>query len=77
MTFSNKSKIVDVEWKIEMFKQSKKYIADFMIKFKVLAIKTEINDLYAIFLLKKNVQIDIIKTILGYPSMAASEMLKE
>ena len=48
-----------------------------MIKFKALAIKTETDDLYAIFLLKKNVRADIIKTILGYPPMAASDTLKE
>lgn len=48
-----------------------------MIKFKVLAIKTDINKLYAIFLLKKNVQADIINTILGYLSIAAPGMLKE
>ena len=37
MTFSDKSKVADAEWKIETFKQEKKYIADFMIKFKALA----------------------------------------
>ena len=35
------------------------------------------NELYMIFLLKKNVQSDIIKTILGYPPIAAPETLKE
>ena len=49
-----------------MFKQSKKYIADFIIEFKSLAIKTDIDKLYPIFLLKKNIQTDIIKMILGY-----------
>jgi len=39
--------------------------------------KTEIDDLHNIFLLKKNVQIDIIKTILEYLSIAASEILKK
>jgi len=48
-----------------------------MIKFEALAMKAEIDDLHAIFLLKKNVQADIIKTILGYPPMAASDTLKE
>jgi len=42
-----------------------------MIKFKMLAMKAEIDNLHIIFLLKKNVQTDIIKTILGYPPMAA------
>ena len=48
-----------------------------MIEFEALAIKTKTNDIHAIFLLKKNVQADIIKTILGYPLMAASDTLKE
>ena len=48
-----------------------------MIKFEALAIKTKNNDMHAIFLLKKNVQTDIIKIILGYPPMAAPETLKK
>jgi len=48
-----------------------------MIKFEVLAMKAETNDLHAIFLLKKNVQMDIIKMILGYPPMAVSETLRK
>ena len=39
--------------------------------------KAETDDMHAIFLLKKNVQVDIIKTILGYPLMAAPDTLKE
>ena len=39
--------------------------------------KTETNDLYAIFLLKKNVQTNIIKMILGYPPIVAPETLRE
>ncbi len=39
--------------------------------------KAEIDDLHTIFLLKKNVQTDIIKTILGYPPMVVPETLKE
>ena len=75
--FSNKSKAADSEWKTKIFKQTKKHIVDFMIEFKLLAIKADTDDLHAIFLLKKNVQIDIIKTILGYPPIAAPETLKE
>ena len=48
-----------------------------MIKFEVLAMKAETNDLHAIFLLKKNVQMDIIKMILGYLPMAVSETLRK
>ena len=60
-----------------MFRQSKKHIADFMIEFEVLAIKAKTDDLHVIFLLKKNVQANIIKTILGYPLIAVLEVLKE
>ena len=60
-----------------MFQQGKKHIADFMIEFNALAMKAETNNMYPIFLLKKNVQADIIKTILGYSPMAAPDILKE
>jgi len=48
-----------------------------MIRFDVLAIKAETDDIHAIFLLKKNIQADIIKTILGYLPMVAPDTLKE
>ena len=60
-----------------MFKQGKKYIADFMIKFKVLAMKAEIGNMHAIFLLKKNVEKNIIKSILEYPPIAIPKTLRE
>ena len=60
-----------------MFQQSKKYIADFMIEFEMLAIKAETDDIHAIFLLKKNIRADIVKTILGYLPIAAPNTLKE
>ena len=50
---------------------------DFIIKFEALAMKADTDELHAIFLLKKNVQQDIIKTVLGYPLMAMPETLKE
>ena len=77
ITFSNKTKITNTEWKIKTFKQGKWNIADFMIEFKALAMKVDIDELYAIFLLKKNVWQDIIKIILGYLPIAVLEMLKE
>ena len=77
MTFNNKTKAADDKWRIKSFKQEKQNIADFMIEFKILAMKTNIDELHAIFLLKKNVQQDIIKTILGYLSIAVLETLKE
>ena len=48
-----------------------------MIKFEILAIKANIDELHAIFLLKKNVWQDIIKMILRYPPIAVLETLKE
>jgi len=39
--------------------------------------KADTNKLHAIFLLKKNVQADIIKTILEYPPITAPETFKE
>ena len=48
-----------------------------MIEFEALAIKADTSKLYMIFLLKKNVWPDIIKIILGYPPIAALEMLKK
>ena len=75
--FSDKMKVADTKWKIESFKQEKQNTADFMIKFEALAMKADMDELYAIFLLKKNVQRDIIKMILGYPPIAAPETLKE
>ena len=76
-TFSDKSKAADTKWKIEMFKQGKRNMVDFIIEFKVLAMKADTNELHAIFLLKKNAWQDIIKMILGYPPMAIPETLKE
>ena len=76
-TFSDKSKAADAKWKIETFKQEKRNTVDFIIEFKALAMKADIDELHAIFLLKKNVQHDIIKTILGYPPIAMPETLKE
>ena len=61
---------MDAKWKIELFRQGKKHIANFMIKFEVLAMKAEADDMYAIFLLKKNIRTNIIKTILEYLPMA-------
>ena len=75
--FSNKTKAADAKWKIKSFEQEKRNTADFIIKFDALAMKVNIDELHAIFLLKKNVRQDIIKMILGYPPIAAPETLKE
>ena len=60
-----------------MFKQRERYIVDFIIKFEALTMKTDIDDLHIIFLLKKNMQIDIIKMILEYLLVAAPKTLKK
>ena len=52
--FSDKFKAADTKWKIETFKQGKQNTADFIIKFEVLAMKADTDELHAIFLLKKN-----------------------
>ena len=71
-TFSHKSKAVGTKWKIKTFKQEKKYIVDFIIEFETLAMKADITKLHPIFLLKKNIQIE-----LGYPLIVAPETLKK
>ena len=68
---------MDAKWKIETFRQDRKHIADFIIEFEALAMKADTDDLHAIFLLKKNIWADIIKTILGYSLIAAPDTLKE
>ena len=75
--FSDKMKAADAKQKIETFKQEKKNTVDFMIKFNTLAIKANTDELHAIFLLKKNVRQDIIKTILEYPLIAMLKSLKK
>ena len=54
-TFSDKSKAADAGWKIETFRQGKRNTVDFMIEFEALAMKTDTDELHAIFLLKKNI----------------------
>ena len=60
-----------------MFKQGKKHIADFIIKFEALTMKAETDDIHVIFLLEKNIRSNIIKTILRYLPITALELLKE
>ena len=52
-------------------------MADFIIEFEVLAMKANTDELHTIFLLKKNIWQDIIKTILAYLPIVALEILKE
>jgi len=55
MIFNNKIKIADAKWRIESFKQGKQNTIDFIIKFDILAMKSDIDELHTIFSLKKNV----------------------
>ena len=48
-----------------------------MIEFKGLVMKTETGNIYMIFLLKKNVRSNIIKTILAYSPIAILTSLKK
>jgi len=75
--FNDKNKTANTKWKIENFKKVKKHITNFMIEFEVLAMKAEANDIYTIFLLKKNVRSDIIKMILRYLPIKALESLNK
>jgi len=53
--FSDKTKILDTKLKIKTFKQEKQNTTDFMIELNILAMKTDIDELHTIFLLKKNI----------------------
>ena len=55
ITFSDKTKAANAKYKIESFKQGKQNTTDFIIKIKALAMKANTDELYTIFLLKKNV----------------------
>ena len=57
--------------------QKKKHITNFIIKFKALAIKTKTNNINTIFLLKKNIRSNIIKTILRYSPITIPISLRE
>jgi len=48
-----------------------------MIEFETLVMKANTDELYAIFLLKKNIRPDIIKMLLEYLPIVAPETLKE
>ena len=66
LVYSDKTKEVDAEWCIKTFTQEKKYITDFFIEFMALASKAQTNNQYVIFLLKKNVNREIIRAIMAY-----------
>lgn len=66
-TFSNDALHERAQWQIEKFKQGEKHTVDFLIEFEVLKSRAELDEKHAMFLLKKNVRPDIIRTIMGYP----------
>jgi len=67
LVYSDKTKEANAEWHIEIFTQGKKHIVDFLIEFMALASKAQTDDQHAIFLLKKNMNREIIRAIMAYP----------
>ena len=55
-------------------RQGKELITDLIIEFETLAMKAKTDNVYTIFLLKKNVRNDIIKAILGYLLMVVLKL---
>ena len=69
-------KEANVEWRIETFTQGKKYIVNFLIEFMALVSKAQTDNQYAIFLLKKNVNREIIRAIIAYLPTQAPKSLE-
>jgi len=69
-------KEANAKWYIETFIQGRKHIADFLIKFIALASKAQTDNQHTIFLLKKNVNREIIRAIMAYPPIQAPKSLK-
>jgi hypothetical protein len=76
-SFSMGNEKESTQWKIKSFKQGNCHIADFLIEFHVLKTTSMTDDAHAIFLLKKNIRQDIIKTILGYPPDSIPDFLTD
>jgi hypothetical protein len=76
-SFSMGNEKETAQWKIKSFKQGNRHITDFIIEFHVLKTTSKTNDAHAIFLLKKNIRQDIIKTILRYPPAAIPDNITE
>ena len=77
LVYSDKTKEADTEWHIETFIQEKKHIVDFLIKFMALVSKAQTNDQHVIFLLKKNVNREIIRAIMAYLPTQAPKSLEQ
>jgi len=70
-------KKADAEWCIETFTQGKKHIVDFLIEFMALTSKAQTDNQHAIFLLKKNINREIIRAIMAYSPTQAPKSLKQ
>jgi len=77
LVYSDKTKEADTKWHIETFTQEKKHTADFLIEFMALVSKAQTDDQHAIFLLKKNVNREIIRAIIAYPLTQAPKSLEQ
>jgi len=77
LIYQDKTREADAEWRIKTFTQGQKHIADFLIEFMALVAKVQTDDQHAIFLLKKNVNREIIRAILAYPPKEAPQMLEQ
>jgi len=77
LIYQDKTREADAEWCIEMFIQGRKHIANFLIKFMALVAKAQTDNQHAIFLLKKNVNREIIRAILTYLPKEAPQMLEQ
>jgi len=77
LVYSDKTKEADTEWHIKTFIQEKKHIVDFLIKFMALVSKAQTNDQHVIFLLKKNVNREIIRAIMAYLPTQAPKSLEQ
>ena len=77
LIYQDKTREADAEWRIKTFTQGRKHIADFLIEFMALVAKAQIDDQHAIFLLKKNVNREIIRAILAYLPKEAPQTLEQ
>jgi hypothetical protein len=66
-TFSDDALQTRAEHNIEKCKQKDRNTADFLIEFHVLKQQSKTEDRHAMYLLKRNIRPDIIRTITGYP----------
>ena len=64
LVYNDKTKEVNAKWCIKIFTQGKKHIADFLIEFMALVSKAQTDDQHVIFLLKKNINKEIIRAII-------------